>query len=152
MENKEIRIRAAVIITKGDRILLAKHQKYGREYWLIPGGGVEFGETIEDAAIRELKEEANLDVKITENLFLVETIPPDLHRHVINIYLAGEILGGELKVGKDDVLCDMQFLPIESIPELIMYPPMNEEIYKYLKGDKSVIGKIYSPPWKPLDL
>ena len=54
-----------------DQILLIKHHHYsdGREYWLLPGGGREEGETEEECVKREIKEETNLDV-LVEKLIL----------------------------------------------------------------------------------
>lgn len=55
-------IRASAIIIKGSRILLIHRKKVGEEYWVFPGGGVEDGETAEEACIREVKEETSLKV------------------------------------------------------------------------------------------
>ena len=52
-----IRVRAqAVILDEENRILLVNHVKDGKEYFVLPGGGVEFGETAEESLLRELKE------------------------------------------------------------------------------------------------
>ncbi|MFX1278987.1 MAG: NUDIX domain-containing protein [Promethearchaeota archaeon] len=58
------------IILKG-QILLIKHSLYkdGVEYWVLPGGGREEGETEEECVQREMKEETNLDV-VVERLLL----------------------------------------------------------------------------------
>lgn len=71
-----IRIRVAVVIVQDGKILLCQHEKNNRRYWLIPGGGVEFGETVAEAGARELKEEAGLDVQIGDLIFVQESIPP----------------------------------------------------------------------------
>jgi 8-oxo-dGTP pyrophosphatase MutT (NUDIX family) len=54
-------------------ILLIRHREHasGRDYWLVPGGGIEPGETEEGCVIREIKEETHLDVKV-ERLLLEE--------------------------------------------------------------------------------
>ena len=41
-----VRVRVAVLIRKGDQVLLVEHQKNGHKYWLLPGGGVEYGESL----------------------------------------------------------------------------------------------------------
>ena len=64
-----MRTRAAGILIKDDSIALMHRIKNGREYYVIPGGGVEDNESIEEAVIREMKEEVGIDVKIIEKLF-----------------------------------------------------------------------------------
>lgn len=69
-ENQQIiSERAAAFIIKDMNVLLMYRKKNGREYYCIPGGMVEEGETPEEAARREVREETNLDVK-TEKLLL----------------------------------------------------------------------------------
>jgi len=58
-------------IVRNHHILLIRNleKASGRDYWLIPGGGMEAGETEEQCLIREIKEETHLDVKIESLLF-----------------------------------------------------------------------------------
>jgi len=58
-------MRAAVIVVDGTSIALIERVREGRRYYLFPGGQVELGETPEDAAIREAREELGLDVEIS---------------------------------------------------------------------------------------
>ena len=57
----EPRIRVSALLLWRDRILLCRHEKPGKEYWLLPGGGVNSGESLVDALRRELSEEVGLD-------------------------------------------------------------------------------------------
>ena len=54
------RVRVAALIHWQNRILLCRQEKPGREYWLLPGGGVDGGETLVGALRRELSEELGL--------------------------------------------------------------------------------------------
>ena len=63
------RQRAAVVILSADRILLIHRFKHGREYYIIPGGGVEPGETVEQAALREIREETGLEIQLDGKLW-----------------------------------------------------------------------------------
>ena len=74
MEEIRPRIRVAGILIEDDKILLIQHNKNNKKYWLIHGGGNEWGETSKEALIREYKEETNLDVEVDEVLFISETI------------------------------------------------------------------------------
>lgn len=135
-----VRIRVAVILVEQDKVLLVKHHKYSRKYWLLPGGGLEYGETIESCAKRELLEETNLAIELADLVLVNESIPPDRHRHVINLFYWGEIISGELKVGKDTVLLDAQFVPLDKVPDLVIYPNVKNELVEIIK--QRYTGKI----------
>lgn len=62
-------IRSAAIILNDDRILLIERKKNGRQFYVFPGGGVEEGETNEEAAVREVLEETSVNVSITRLLY-----------------------------------------------------------------------------------
>jgi 8-oxo-dGTP diphosphatase len=70
----ELRKRATAIIIKDGQILLMRRVKPNLEYYIFPGGGVEEGETIEEALIREVDEELSLDVVKYEHLFSLKNI------------------------------------------------------------------------------
>lgn len=123
-----IKVRAAVILMEMDKILLVKHSKGGKDYWVLPGGGVEKGESLIEAAIREIKEETNLEIKVKKLVFISEAIPSDRHRHVIDFFFTGEILSGEIKMGEEDILKDIKFFPISELSEISFYPDIREEL------------------------
>ena len=56
--------RAGVLIIRGDRLALIERRRQGRHYWVIPGGGVEPGEAVDDAARREAEEELGVPVDL----------------------------------------------------------------------------------------
>ena len=57
--------RSAVLITKNHQILLIERRKAGQPaYYVLPGGGIEAGETPQQAAIREMKEELGVNIAI----------------------------------------------------------------------------------------
>ncbi|MDP2649343.1 MAG: NUDIX domain-containing protein [bacterium] len=61
--------RVAAVIIKDNKILLMRRFKNGQKYFVFPGGGVEENESIENALIREIKEEFDIDIKIEKLLF-----------------------------------------------------------------------------------
>jgi len=72
-EDKQLRPRASAIIKYNGGIILVhrvrEDEKRKREYYVIPGGGVEDGESVEEATIREIKEEIGIDIKLTDKCY-----------------------------------------------------------------------------------
>lgn len=126
----------AVVVDSQGRIALVHRKDNG--LWALPGGGMELGESIEDCAIREVKEETGLDVEIT-GLVGVYTNP----RHVIE-YSNGEVrqqfslcyttslMGGTLTY--DEESTDIAWVTPADIPGLTMHPSMRLRIQHYLDG------------------
>ena len=71
-ENRMSRVvRCQAVILKDDKILVLRQYNYKRqeEYWMLPGGGLEEGETVEQCILREIEEETGLEVEIKGILF-----------------------------------------------------------------------------------
>lgn len=88
-----------VLIGKEDKILLIHRVNKGREYYVIPGGHVENGETPILAAIREIKEETNLDIRISELLWIMTD--DHLEDKVIYVYKADSFSGELMLIGPE---------------------------------------------------
>ena len=71
---EKIGIRTATVVIKEGKVLLVNSKYEDGEYYLFPGGGVEFGETIEEGAIRETLEETGVNVEIKKLLHANEFI------------------------------------------------------------------------------
>lgn len=117
MDKKRPRVTAAILVEKDGKFLLAERNKENYNgYWVIPGGGVEFGEGLSDAAIREIKEETNLDVEIKRLICHKEIInvPGDYHS-IIFFYLASQ--KSKNIQAKEDV-SQAKFFSVEEIRQM----------------------------------
>jgi 8-oxo-dGTP pyrophosphatase MutT (NUDIX family) len=85
--------RARVVIVEDGRVALIERVRDGRRYYLFPGGGVEAGETPEQAAIREAHEELGVDVELGDLLYEEEFGGARF------LYFAARIVGGEFGTG-----------------------------------------------------
>ena len=64
-----MRPRVCAAIIRDNSILMVLHRDAEREYWTLPGGAIEAGETPEEAAVREVKEETGLQARVSRFLF-----------------------------------------------------------------------------------
>jgi 8-oxo-dGTP diphosphatase len=123
-----IRIRVAGILLKEDSILLVRHEKNSKSYWLLPGGGVEFGETLENALIREFREEVGLGIQVGGLVMVQDSIPPDQHRQVLNVTFLVTTADTQLTVTPDGVLRDAAYHPLADFMKMTVHPDMKLEI------------------------
>lgn len=91
------------VIREGKLLLIQRGRGHLAGRWAVPGGKVRLGETLEAAAVREVREETGLEVELREIVWVGETIgpgdPPAWH-YVLIDYL-GEVVEGDLSPGDD---------------------------------------------------
>lgn len=93
----EKRVRALII--EEDKILLIKRVKTNLSYFVIPGGGVEAGESNEEALIRECREELGLDLAVKD--LILENMLEDKEKNKQKEYFyLTSIISGKLGTGK----------------------------------------------------
>lgn len=145
---QNIRIRVAGILVKDDQILLVRHEKDGKSYWLIPGGGVDFGESAEQALIREFQEEVGLDIKVGKLVLVHDSIPPNHHRQVLNLYFQVTAENYGLKVTPDAVLRDAAFYPLVDFPGMPVNPDVKKEIVEGIAQHWAESCRYLGNQWK----
>ena len=132
---KRIRIRVCGILEKGDELLLVKHEKSGKEYYLLPGGGVDHGEDFKTALKREFLEECNIDVDVKDMVFISEGIAPNGGRHIVSIYFKVSYIGGKLQVGEDEGnLVGVEYIKKSELDNITLYPNTKNELKEYFEN------------------
>jgi ADP-ribose pyrophosphatase YjhB (NUDIX family) len=147
----EPRIRVAALIRRGDSVLLCNHTKLGRSYWLLPGGGVEEGESLHEALLRELDEECSLrSVTLEGPIAIAESISPDTQRprkHVVHLIFAGSVADSEfvgITSGDTDIRGHRLVLAAE-LPTLDLRPPIHRFLSRWRPGDPFVhLGQLWA--------
>lgn len=134
-----------IINNEGKILLLERTDSIDKDrstvgMWSTPGGEVEFGETVEDAAVREAKEEIGADVEIIKNIGHADQIlkNPKLHWH--GVYFLCKIKKGIPMVTEQDKAKKIEWFNPKAIPEnsgiahvvtpLHMMGLINEEEYQ----------------------
>jgi 8-oxo-dGTP diphosphatase len=130
-----------IIPDEEGRVLMVKQVHEGRDLWLVPGGGIEAGENSKEAAVREVREETGLEVKIKRLIWHVEEVSEERGQRFVNFFLA-ELGGGTLGLGKDpefdedhQVLREVKFLSKKEIMSLErVYPDLlKNELWEALE-------------------
>ena len=147
--SKGPRVRVAAVIIRNNALLLAEHYKNKQSYYLLPGGGVNQGESLHDALVRELWEETRLEIRAGRLLFLIESIAPDASRHVIQLAFAATIdATAEPSPGEDPRVISTSFFDAEKLPALPMFPPLQSTLYNGVRHGFPDIPESLGNRWK----
>ena len=124
-----MRIRAGVILLRGSSLALIRRVKLSRQYFVIPGGGVEEAEYTEDGAIREAKEELGIAVNIQRLVAVVEKLEGGRTLH-LQLYYHVEIASGVFGSGVGEEFFRPEqhgsyepiWMPLNKLHEYEVYP------------------------------
>jgi ADP-ribose pyrophosphatase YjhB (NUDIX family) len=148
----EPRIRVSMILRRERRILLIRHEKGGREVWLLPGGGVNAGESLVDALKREVAEECGIedDMPIEGPVALVDSISPEGSpgKHVVHIIFAGHLGDRSLETvtSQDAAVRGHRLFDVDELSGLALHPPLQRFLARWQPGDPSVyLGALWAP-------
>lgn len=108
-----------IMIMDNDKVLLGKRKKcYGEDTWSFPGGHLEFGESLIEAAKREVKEETGLDVDELEFISLNNDIM--YGRHAVTIGFKANKFFGEVKSSEPDKFNEINWVNINELPSPLL--------------------------------
>jgi ADP-ribose pyrophosphatase YjhB (NUDIX family) len=148
----EPRIRVSAMLRWSDRILLCRHEKPGRgEYWLLPGGGVNSGESLVDALYRELDEECGIadELPVEGPVAIVDSISPQFGaKHVVHIIFAGDLSGRSLEAvtSHDAAVQGHRLFETADLDGVVLHPPIQRFLSRWVPGDPAVyLGSLWAP-------
>ena len=152
----EPRIRVSAILRWQDRILLCRHEKGGREIWLLPGGGVKAGESLTDALQRELWEEIGIvgdedELPVEGPVALVDSIAPGRTppaKHVVHIIFAGDLTGQSLEAvtSQDAAVRGHRLFDTRDLDGVALHPPIQRFLRRWQPGDPvAYLGSLWAP-------
>lgn len=139
VKKKGLRVRVAALVqdAKG-KVLLIQQKKNSNGYWLLPGGGIEFGESAEDALKRELKEELDLEVTKSSFLLVNESIDPNRKRHLIQLVFLVQVKALLPKLNpKEKAISGFGYFTNAEIQKMDLRPDI-KEYFKMKKRNPSI--------------
>jgi len=131
-----IGIAVGIILTKNDKILIIKRAKEPyKDWWALPGGNIEFGETAEKAAIREIKEELGIDIK-PKFLFFHDGLDKRRNTHYVELWFSDQ-LNNKITPKLDEILKTKLIKPKELSKTNLAFTH-NKVVNKYQKILKKI--------------
>lgn len=91
----------AVVKTEGGVVLVKRGREPYKGKWALPGGFVSYGEKVEDAAVREAREETGLNIKLIKLAGVYSDPKRDPRGHAVSVCFLADAVGGKLKAGSD---------------------------------------------------
>ncbi len=144
------RIRVGALLRHGDAVLLLQQEKGGRSYWLLPGGGVEEGESLHVALARELSEECGLEGLALEGpIAIAESIAPAglrPRKHVVHVIFYADVSGRSLEgvASADGAIHGHRLMHAGEIGAIDLRPPIHRFLERWRPGDPFVhLGELW---------
>jgi 8-oxo-dGTP diphosphatase len=149
----EPRIRVSALLRWREQVLLCRHEKPGKQYWLLPGGGVKAGESLVDALHRELVEELGIeeDVPVEGPVCIADSIEPKRSfsaKHVVHIVFAGDLSGRSLEQvrSEDAAVRGHRLFAPDELDGIVMHPPLQRFLRRWRPGDPvAYLGALWVP-------
>ncbi|MBH0172431.1 NUDIX domain-containing protein [Fictibacillus phosphorivorans] len=136
-----IRVRAGALIIENDAILLIEFHDENGLHYNLPSGGVEANESVKEAAKREAREEASIDVDVGPLAFTYEYAPHLTKNRYGTIHSLGMMFECN-RVGDseprlpdkpDPYQTGVKWIPLEDLEHIILYPRVQNHIKEYVK-------------------
>jgi 8-oxo-dGTP diphosphatase len=132
-------VRAAGLIFGDAGLLLVRQRRLDRDYWLLPGGGVHFGESLTAALRRELREELCLEIEPGRPVALAEAISADMAaypNHVVHVVLQATLVDATARprLGGDAAVLEARFFTREELAALAVTPPITPFLQSCFEG------------------
>ena len=126
---------ALIINDKNEALLVKRGVKSKNEVgvWSKPGGAVEFGEKVEDAVRREIKEELGVNIELSKFLGFTNHIIKSENQHWVTFNYLAKITEGEPRIMEPEKIAEIKWFNLRNLPEKLSQTT-SEPIKDYLKS------------------
>lgn len=122
-QNYNFKVRLGVVLIHDNKLLLVRQNN--RPFWVFPGGTLELNEGLEECAVREMKEEIDLEVAIEKTLYLADFLlkgDAGEMKHTIDVFMLARYISGTPTMTLDENLNDMGFFTLEEVQKMQVEP------------------------------
>lgn len=120
---QSIKVGVGVFILKnGKFLMILRKGSHGGGTWSVPGGHMEFGETFEETASREVEEETGLKIKNLRFGAVTTTMFPEENRQSVTIWIVSDYESGEPVITEPDKCQSMEWRDFNSLPSPLFAP------------------------------
>jgi 8-oxo-dGTP diphosphatase len=113
---------ACFIFKDGKFLIGLRKGSHGEDSWSIPGGHLEFGESFEQTAYREVLEETGLKVQNIRFGALTNDIFKNDNKHYVSIWMISDYAGGKEKITEPDRYVSMRWVSFDDLPSPLFLP------------------------------
>ena len=139
MNKPDVRVGVGVFVFKDGRFAMIRRKgSHGEGTWSIPGGHLEYGESFEQTAVREVQEETGLTITnvrfgaVTNDVFEAEG------KHYVTIWVVSDWESGELTIAEPDKSDDAAWKTFETLPGPLFLPwnqLRSSEFYDHIRHE-----------------
>ncbi len=123
MNNPSVRVGVAVFVLKnGEFLMMQRKGSHGTGTWSVPGGHLEFGESFEDTALREVMEETGLEITNVRFGGITNDIFENDNKHYVTIWLLSDWKSGEEYIAEPDKCVAQEWSTFEKLPTPLFQP------------------------------
>jgi len=129
-----MKIRPALLVIEDNKLLVMRYSYSGGIRWNLPGGNLEFGESVVPALKREWKEELNVEVEVGHLLVVGETDRSG--QRTLHMVFEGRIVHGIPSPQPEETTAEaVEWIPVEEIENAALYPAIQGWLKSYWTGN-----------------
>jgi 8-oxo-dGTP diphosphatase len=110
------------VFKNGKFLMILRHGAHGKGTWSVPGGWMEFGESFEETAKREVAEEVGLKIKNIRFGALTNTVFNDENIHSVTAWMLSDYQSGEPKILEPQKIKKLAWVDFDSLPQPLFEP------------------------------
>ncbi len=138
----QVRVGVGVFIFRQGKFLMGKRKDaHGEGTWSVPGGHLEFGESFEDTARREVREETGLVIEDVRFGAVTNDYFRDEGKHYVTVWMLASYMDGTPAELEPHKFFDLRWVDFDSLPSPLFLPWRQLLASEFLKDIKSAAGR-----------